>query len=468
MQVRPALKKAYLPQNTQGASNFDRNFPSAKVQKAWGDKNKDEFFRKKYAHVHAYQKKRNELKSGSPKSKEDSKSENSNRSRETAAKKRNKVIPFHDFIHGRTSVLAALYSTKRSGISMLYTSKEESDLDKEIVKMAELRNIPIQFVTQQKLDQITSRQTNNGYALRTRPLEPPNVDYLVFNNLEKAPGLVSDSDNATDAPKPFSFQYDEESNTNVTNPDPDTEVATTPSQTPTPTTPFDFGIVEHVDGGTSIETVLKTPKRIHSHAVGLYIDEVTDPHNMGAILRSAQFLGIDFGVVSSLNSSKLSPTVSKVSAGALELFDLYSCESPLKFFEKSKLEGWNIIAAVPSTLKTSNILPPRKDLEQSPIGGKQELQRVQLNQLKDLALQAPCLLVVGSEGQGLRKSLLQRCTHIVSIENKAAGYAAEEPDLDDGNKNLANLIDSPKKMAQLLDSLNVSVATAILLAKLTE
>lgn len=461
MQVRPALKKKYLPQNTQGVSNFDRNFPSAKAQKAWGDKNKDEFFRKKYAHVHAYQKKRNELKS--PKKEEDSKPERPSRSREA---KRTKVIPFHDFIHGRTSVLAALYSTKRSGISMLYTSKEESDMDKEMLKMAELRNIPIQFVTQQKLDQITSKQTNNGYALRTRPLEPPNVDYLVFNNLEKAPGLVSDSDNAPPAPKPFSFQYDEESNTNITNPEPDLD--STASQESTNGTPFDFGIVEHIEGGVSIETVLKTPKRIHSHAVGLYIDEVTDPHNMGAILRSAQFLGIDFGVVSSLNSSKLSPTVSKVSAGALELFDLYSCESPLKFFEKSRLEGWNIIAAVPSTLKTSNIIPPKKSLEQSPVGSKHELQRVQLNQLKDLSLQGPCLLVVGSEGQGLRKSLLQRCTHIVSIENKAAGYAAEEPDVDNGNKNLANLIDSPKKMAQLLDSLNVSVATAILLSKLTE
>lgn len=51
----------------------------------------------------------------------------------------------------------------------------------------------------------------------------------------------------------------------------------------------------------------------------LALDEIHDPQNFGAILRSAHFLGCAAVVVSDRNSAPLSPAVSRASVGALEV-----------------------------------------------------------------------------------------------------------------------------------------------------
>jgi 21S rRNA (GM2251-2'-O)-methyltransferase len=51
----------------------------------------------------------------------------------------------------------------------------------------------------------------------------------------------------------------------------------------------------------------------------LVLDEIHDPQNLGAILRSAHFLGCTAVVVSDRNSAPLSPAVSRASVGALEV-----------------------------------------------------------------------------------------------------------------------------------------------------
>jgi len=56
----------------------------------------------------------------------------------------------------------------------------------------------------------------------------------------------------------------------------------------------------------------------------LALDEVWDPQNFGALLRSAYFLGMKGVVVCAKNSAALSPTVSKASAGALEMMPVYA------------------------------------------------------------------------------------------------------------------------------------------------
>ena len=47
----------------------------------------------------------------------------------------------------------------------------------------------------------------------------------------------------------------------------------------------------------------------------LALDEITDPQNLGAILRTAYFLGVSSVVVCEKNSAPLTATVSKASAG---------------------------------------------------------------------------------------------------------------------------------------------------------
>lgn len=57
-----------------------------------------------------------------------------------------------------------------------------------------------------------------------------------------------------------------------------------------------------------------------------------DPQNVGALLRSSYFLGVDKIVVSAKNSAPLSPVVSKASSGSLELMDIYSTENMMRFW----------------------------------------------------------------------------------------------------------------------------------------
>ena len=159
-----------------------------------------------------------------------------------------------------------------------------------------------------------------------------------------------------------------------------------------------------------------------THPLGIYIDEVTDTHNMGAIMRSAYWFGVDFVAFSRRNCAPLSPQVLKASAAAAEYLNIYEVPQPLKFFENLKEKNWNIIATV---------VP----------GTKTKLERRQANELNSMLQDGPCLLVIGSEGEGLRTTLLQRSTDCVSLESQHD--------------------------SSMIDSLNVSVATALLLSSLT-
>ncbi len=76
--------------------------------------------------------------------------------------------------------------------------------------------------------------------------------------------------------------------------------------------------------------------------VVLALDEVWDPQNFGALLRSGYFLGCEAIVVCGKNSAPLSPVVSKASAGAMELVTVFSTENMMKWLDQSKENGWQV------------------------------------------------------------------------------------------------------------------------------
>ena len=143
----------------------------------------------------------------------------------------------------------------------------------------------------------------------------------------------------------------------------------------------------------------------------LALDEVWDPQNFGALLRTAHFLQCDGVVVCSKNSAPLSPAVSKVSSGAMESMEVNSVENMMKFLDKSIENGWQVV------------------------GASLDDEAVSVN---DIPLDKPTIVVLGNEGHGIRKNVLHRCTHLVKI----AGGG------DEGSS---------------VDSLNVSVTGGILL-----
>lgn len=151
--------------------------------------------------------------------------------------------------------------------------------------------------------------------------------------------------------------------------------------------------------------------------VWLVLDEVSDPQNLGALARSAHFLGAKGVVACRRNSSALTPAVSKASAGAVESMAIRGVASMPRFLRRAKEQGWRVVGAAVSDDAVTT-------------GG--------------LEVGVPTLLVLGSEGRGLRPMVRAECDVLARIGGRS-GDVVEEAGVD---------------------SLNVSVAGAILLHRL--
>jgi len=152
------------------------------------------------------------------------------------------------------------------------------------------------------------------------------------------------------------------------------------------------------------------------HAVWLVLDEVTDVQNFGAIVRSAFFLGVDGIIVSSKKTAPINAFSSKASAGAIEYIGVYYVTNMPHFLSRCCQDGWSVL------------------------GGDRCSGAVCI---LDHKVKNPTMLVLGSEGAGLRKAVRRVCTGFVSV--------------------------TPGKPHHLLgnvDSLNVSVAAGILMHQL--
>lgn len=149
----------------------------------------------------------------------------------------------------------------------------------------------------------------------------------------------------------------------------------------------------------------------------LVLEGIQDPMNLGAILRSAYFLGVDRVASSVHHSCPLSPVVSKASSGAMEVLDVYGYEKLEEMLRWKATQGWHIVGTVGADVG-------------EPL--------VPVTRCSDFQMSKPTLLLLGGEGTGLSRGLLSLCETLLSIP---AGRA-----LHSG-----------------IDSLNVSVATGILL-----
>jgi len=164
----------------------------------------------------------------------------------------------------------------------------------------------------------------------------------------------------------------------------------------------------------------------------LALDEVVDPQNLGALLRSVYFLGGEkVGIlVCGKNSAPPSPVVSAASAGALELLNVYSTPNMPKTMANANLDGFRIVGCAASVAATG-------DDESSPA----------VYDLQDLPHDSrPTIILLGSEGHGLRPLVAKSCTEFVCIPGSPSGSIDEEEDGTVG-----------------VDSLNVSVTGGVLL-----
>ncbi|XP_053851974.1 rRNA methyltransferase 1, mitochondrial [Vidua macroura] len=149
----------------------------------------------------------------------------------------------------------------------------------------------------------------------------------------------------------------------------------------------------------------------------LVLEHIQDPMNLGALLRSAYFLGVDRVVATHSNSCPLTPIVSKASAGAMEVFDVYSTDDLQGFLKAKSAEGWEVVGTVSRP----------EDVEDVPVISCSQFQ-----------WDKPLIVVIGSEGEGLSLETQLQCQRMLAIPPGRALHPG-------------------------LDSLNVSVAAGILL-----
>ena len=122
-------------------------------------------------------------------------------------------------------------------------------------------------------------------------------------------------------------------------------------------------------------------------ALLLFLDQVQDPHNLGAIIRSAHALGAQGVVVPAREAAGLSPAVLKAAAGAAQHLPVCRVDNLQKALQKASDYGL-FIAGLDAQ-------------------GEQPLTTADLAQ--------PCALVIGSEGKGLRRMVQKRCDALLHI-----------------------------------------------------
>ena len=168
------------------------------------------------------------------------------------------------------------------------------------------------------------------------------------------------------------------------------------------------GIVIEVEmPGELSESDLKTAvENLSETALFLVLDNVQDPHNLGACLRTADATGVHGVIITKDNATGITPTVCKVASGAAETVPVYQVTNLSRTLRWLKGEGLWIMGSAGETAQT----------------------------VYTADFTVPMALVVGAEGKGLRRLTKEQCDVLVSVP-----------------------------MLGQVDSLNLSVATGVLL-----
>ena len=140
---------------------------------------------------------------------------------------------------------------------------------------------------------------------------------------------------------------------------------------------------------SSLDEIINNSKK-SEHPLILILDEIEDPHNFGAILRSADAFGVDGVIIKSHNQVPLNMTVAKVSTGAVEYVKVAQVSSLVSAINKLKDNGFWIYTADGS--------------------GKDNYEKLDYS--------GPVALVVGSEGHGASRLVMKNSDFIIKIPMK--------------------------------------------------
>lgn len=127
--------------------------------------------------------------------------------------------------------------------------------------------------------------------------------------------------------------------------------------------------------------------RTKAAGVLVVLDQVTDPHNVGAIIRTARALGALGVIMTERNAPPLSGVLAKAASGALDLLPIWKVTNLVRALEELKEEGFWTVGLderAPKSLSKTD-LPPK------------------------------LALVMGAEGEGLRRLTQEKCDFMTKL-----------------------------------------------------
>jgi 23S rRNA (guanosine2251-2'-O)-methyltransferase len=139
----------------------------------------------------------------------------------------------------------------------------------------------------------------------------------------------------------------------------------------------------------SLEDILALADSRNEKPFVIICDEIEDPHNLGAIIRTAELAGAHGVIIPKRRSASLSYAVGKTSAGALEYVPVCRVSNLPSAIDGLKEKGFWIYGA--------------------DMGGED---------CRTLDFDGAVALVIGSEGKGLGRLVKEKCDFIVSLKQK--------------------------------------------------
>ena len=145
-------------------------------------------------------------------------------------------------------------------------------------------------------------------------------------------------------------------------------------------------IAEGENDYVSVKDILDKAREKNEPPFVIICDKITDPHNLGAILRTANCVGAHGVIIPKRNSVGLNSVVAKTSAGAVEYTPVAKVTNIANTIDSLKDEGLWIAAA---------------DMDGQ--------------EMYDIDLKGSLGLVIGSEGEGISRLVREKCDFIASI-----------------------------------------------------
>lgn len=137
----------------------------------------------------------------------------------------------------------------------------------------------------------------------------------------------------------------------------------------------------------TVEDILNAAQEKGEPPLIVVCDELSDPHNLGAVIRTAECAGAHGVVIPKRRSAGLTATVGKTSAGAVSYLPVARVPNLPSLLKDLKKEGlWVFGTAADGTTS-----------------------------LYDADLKGPAVLVIGSEGDGMGRLVREQCDFLVSI-----------------------------------------------------